>query len=190
LRAVPARAPIYQLRVELKYLRPAIWRRVVVPGSIKLSKLHAVLQAVMGWYDDHLHEFIIGESRCGMADPHGMDSMPVLREDRATLASALGALKTFTYLYDFGDGWEHKIKVEKILATPDPQLTLPSCPAGANACPPEDVGGVPGYLQFLDAIRDPNHEEHADMLEWCGGAFDPTTFNVDAVNERLSEIKV
>jgi hypothetical protein len=190
LRAVAAaNAPIYQLRVELKYLRPAIWRRLVVPGSIKLSTLHAVLQTAMGWEGGHLHEFIIGESHYGMADPGGWDPMPVQREDRAMLASALGALKTFTYLYDFGDGWEHKIKVERILP-PDPQLHLPFCVVGANACPPDDVGGVPGYLDFLDAIRDPNHEDHEDMLEWCGGTFDPTAFDIDAVNERLAAIRL
>lgn len=189
LRAVATSAPIYQLRVDLRYLKPPIWRRVVVPGSIKLSKLNVVLQATMGWLGGHLHEFVIGETHYGVPDPDWPDAMPVLREDRATLAVALGGLTTFTYLYDFGDGWEHKLKVEKILP-PDPHLKLPFCLGGANACPPEDVGGVSGYVEFLEAIRDPNHEEHADMLEWCGGAFDPTAFDSDAVNKRLASIKV
>ncbi len=189
LRAVATSAPIYQLRVDLKYLKPPIWRRVVVPGSIKLSKLHGVLQAAMGWLGGHLHEFIIGETHYGIPDPDWPDTMPVLREDRATLAAALGGLMTFTYLYDFGDGWDHKIKVEKILP-PDPHLQLPFCLGGANACPPEDVGGVSGYVEFLAAIRDPNHEEHADMLEWCNGAFDPTAFGLDVVNNRLASVKI
>jgi hypothetical protein len=181
-------APIYQLRVELKHLQPAIWRRLTVPGSIKLSKLHVVLQAVMGWHGGHLHEFIIGGTHYGMPDPDWPAAERVVREDRATLTAALGGLTTFAYLYDFGDGWDHKIKVEKILA-PDPQLARPYCIAGANACPPEDVGGPPGYFEFLEAINDPNHEEHANMLEWCGGAFDPTAFNLDTVNKRLAEFK-
>lgn len=189
LRAVAARAPIYQLRIDLKYLTPPIWRRVVVPGSIKLSKLHVVLQQTMGWLGGHLHEFVIGQTHFGINDPDWPDPTPPLREDRATLTAALGGLTTFTYMYDFGDGWEHKIKVEKILP-PDPLLDLPFCLGGANACPPEDVGGTSGYLDFLDAIRDPSHEEHADMLEWCGGAFDPTAFDIDAVNDRLASIKV
>jgi hypothetical protein len=187
LRAVAA--PIYQLRVDLKHIEPAIWRRLVVPGSIKLSKLHAVLQAVMGWHGGHLHEFIVGPTHYGTPDPHWPDATPVLREDRATLAAALGGLKTFTYLYDFGDGWEHKIKVEKILA-PDRPLARPFCIVGANACPPEDVGGPPGYCEFLQAISDAGHDEHASMLEWCGGAFDPAAFDIDAVNERLADIRL
>jgi hypothetical protein len=189
LRAVAAAAPTYQLRVELKYLKPPIWRRLLVPGSIKLSRLHAVLQAVMGWHGGHLHEFIVGGTHYGRPDPDWPDPMPALREDRATLAAALGGVATFTYLYDFGDGWEHKIKVEKVLA-PDPQLARPLCIVGVNACPPEDVGGPPGYVEFLQAIRNPNHEEHAAMLEWCGGGFDPTAFDIDAVHERLAEIKL
>ena len=86
---------------------------------------------------------------------------------------ALGARKFFIYLYDFGDGREHRVTVEKILP-PAPGLKLPQCSDGANACPPEDVGGPPGYNEFLQAINDPSHEEHESMLDWCGGSFDPT----------------
>ena len=189
LRAVKRAAPIYQLRIELKYVTPAVWRRVAVPGSIKLATLHLVLQETMGWLGGHLHEFVIADTHYGVPDPDWPDNPPLARDDRATLAAALGALKSFTYLYDFGDGWEHKVKVEKILA-PDPHLKLPFCLDGANACPPEDVGGPPGYANFLEAIADPKHEEHADMLEWCGGSFDRAAFNALDVNHRLADIKV
>lgn len=189
LRAVTKPSPIYQLRIELQYLKPAIWRRVLVPASIKMPKLHVTILRSMGWQGGHLHEFVIGETNYGQLDPDYRDDPPLQREDRVTLDKALGALKTFRYVYDFGDDWEHKIKVEKVLPS-DPALEHPLCVGGAHACPPEDVGGPPGYLEFLEAIRDPNHEEHASMLSWIGGAFDPMAFDVDEVNERLAEIKL
>ncbi|MEW5837130.1 MAG: plasmid pRiA4b ORF-3 family protein [Pseudomonadota bacterium] len=189
MRAVKAPAPIYQLRVELLELEPTIWRRVLVPGSIKLAKLHVVLLWTMGWLGGHLHEFIIGHAHYGEPDPDYPDDPPLRSDARTTLARALGSLTTFTYLYDFGDGWEHRVRVEQILP-PDPALKHPLCLAGANACPPEDVGGPPGYLDFLEAIADPSHEEHDDMLRWCGGRFDPTAFDLDTVNETLRQIKL
>jgi hypothetical protein len=188
LRAVPAAAGVYQLRIELRHLKPAIWRRVSVPGSIKLSQLHVVLLRTMGWLGGHLHAFVIGDTEYGIPDAEFPQSPPVQREDRIALARALGAHQTFTYLYDFGDGWEHHVKVEQILP-PDPTLTSPICVAGANACPPEDVGGSSGYIEFLDAISDPSHEEHQEMLEWCGGKFDPAALRIEDINAALSEIK-
>lgn len=190
LRPVPASGvPIYQLRIELQDLKPSIWRSVLVPGSIKLSKLHAVLLRTMGWMGGHLHEFIIGDAHYGEPDTDFPEIPPVLRDDRSNLANSLGALKTFRYLYDFGDGWEHKVRVEKILP-PDPTARLPLCLAGANACPPEDVGGPPGYVDFIEAISDPRHDEHEAMLQWCGGAFDPYAFDLDAVNADLAQIRL
>ena len=96
--------------------------------------------------------------------------------------------RRFTYLYDFGDGWEHIIKVED-LVMPQPQTKRIRCLAGENACPPEDVGGPHAYLDFIAAIKDPAHEEHASMLEWIGGSFDPTALDMNLVNERLATIK-
>lgn len=181
--------PIYQLRIELQHLKPLIWRSVLVPGSIKLSKLHVVVLRTMGWMGGHLHEFIIGDTHYGQPDADFPQSPPVLRDDRNSLAESLGALKTFRYLYDFGDGWEHKVRIEKLLS-PDPAVHLPLCLAGANACPPEDVGGPPGYIDFIEAISNPRHDEHQAMLEWCGGAFDPYAFDLDALNADLAQIKL
>jgi hypothetical protein len=189
LRVVRAPAQIYQLRIELQYLKPAIWRRVLVPGSIKLSKFHVVILWSMGWQGGHMHEFVIGQTNYGEPDPDFPQVPPVVREDRVTLQQALGSLKTIRYIYDFGDDWEHKIKLEKTLPF-DPEMKHPRCIAGQYACPPEDVGGVDGYIDFLDAIRNPAHEEHASMLEWIGGGFDPLTFDLVETNERLSEIKL
>jgi len=189
VRALKTNTPIYQLRIELLHLEPAIWRQVLVPASIRLHKLHVVLLWTMGWAGGHLHEFIIGYDHYGEPDPH-YDTPPLIqRDDRATLAAALGGRKGFTYLYDYGDGWEHGVSIEKILP-PNPAMKSPQCLGGANACPPEDVGGPPGYVEFLEAISDPKHDEHEDLLEWCGGSFDPVAFRLEDVNDRLRQIKL
>ncbi len=189
LRAVHTAPGIYQLRIELLDVEPAIWRRFLVPAAIKLPKLHVVLLWTMGWGGGHLHEFVIGHNHYGVPDPD-FDTPPLVqREDRVTLATALGTRKYFTYLYDFGDGWEHRVTVEKILP-PDSGLKSPICLDGANACPPEDVGGPPGYADFLQAINDPAHEEHDTMLKWCGGSFDPSDFRLDDINATLGQIKL
>ncbi|MCX4175154.1 MULTISPECIES: plasmid pRiA4b ORF-3 family protein [Paraburkholderia] len=192
LRMVSSPEFVYQLRVELLGLRPAIWRQILVRGSVELSRLHVILLMTMGWDGGHVHEYVIGDKNYGEVDPFFRpdvpDDPPVLDEAKATLAVVLGDRKLFTYIYDFGDNWQHRVKVEKILP-PDPDLRSPICLAGRNACPPEDVGGGPGYIEFLEAITDPSHEDHEQLLEWCGGSFDPDTFDVAAVNERLSEFE-
>jgi hypothetical protein len=91
-------------------------------------------------------------------------------------------------LYDFGDGWEHTIKVENIVM-PESDTRRISCISGENACPPEDVGGPHAYFEFLAAIKNPAHEEHTTMREWIGGSFDPAAFDLTDINERLAEIK-
>jgi hypothetical protein len=148
-----------------------------------------VLQLAMDWEGGHLHEFVFGETNYGEPNDFGFQSdPPMLNEARVTLAKALGGLKSFTYIYDYGDNWQHRIKVEKALV-PDPDMRRPLCLDGQNACPPEDVGGVPGYAGFLEAIADPTHEEHDHFLEWCGGSFDPAAFDLVLANQRLSEVK-
>lgn len=183
-----ATAPILQLRIELKWLKPVIWRRVRVPASIALGKLHPVIQIAMGWTDSHLHEFTIGGQRYGHADPDWDLAHEIITETKVRLDQALAGRKTFTYLYDFGDNWEHKLKVEKTL--PAEALAHPHCDAGEYACPPDDVGGVPGYVEFVRAIIDPDHPEHEEMLEWCGGSFDPQLFDINLTNRRLKRIKL
>jgi len=132
---------------------------------------------------------VFGHDHYGEPDPD-FDTPPhVQRDDRVTLAVALGARKSFVYLYGFDDGWEPRVNVEKILS-PDPGLKLPQCLDGATACPLEDVGGPPGYADFLEAIRDPAHEEHDAMLQWCGGTFDPAAFRVDHINATLRQFKL
>ncbi|CAI8851328.1 conserved hypothetical protein [Pseudomonas zeae] len=176
------------LHIQLKWIEPAIWRRVAVPENITLGKLHTVIQFAMGWEGGHLHEFEIAGENYGIPGPDGWGP-PVNPEARKTLIKALSGKKTFRYLYDFGDSSDHQIKVEKVLpAIACPQV--PYCVDGVNACPPEDVGGGPGYAEFLEAMADPDHPERKGMLEWHGSTFDPTVFEWERVNQCLKEIKV
>lgn len=177
---------IHQLKVTLTRIKPPVWRRLQVASSINLRRLHDVIQATMGWTQSHLYEFEIGGVAFG--EPSLENDIPV-RSAKSTplrrVAPDAGA--TFGYLYDFGDNWEHQIVVEKVLP-PEPGVVYPRCLAGRRACPPEDVGGIWGYQEFLEAIRDPEHEEHASMLAWVGGAFDPDAFDLRAVNQDLATL--
>jgi len=177
----------YQLRVELKGVKPAVWRRIDVPGDIKLSKLHHILLAVMGWQGGHLHEFNFVDAIYGQADDElGPE---VEDESRVSLVKALGGSASFTWIYDYGDYWAHKVKLERIVDLGVP-LETEMCITGRNACPPEDIGGAPGYEEFLEAIRDPQHPEHQAMLQRCGGTFDPGEFDPMKAQERLDGINI
>ena len=178
-----------QLRIELKHTSPAIWRVVVVPDSITLVQLHQVIQEAMGWSNSHLHEFDIAGSRYGMTDPDWDLDPELINEARKKLVKVLYGKKKFHYLYDFGDSWLHEITVEDQRPATKP-LRYAMCLYGENQCPPEDVGGVPGYYQFLDVLSDPDHEEYEEMLEWYGGEFDPQSFDLEAVSEGLKRIKL
>lgn len=181
---------VYQLKITLKDFKPAIWRRVLVPGHYPLSRLHRVVQYAMGWTDSHLHCFRIGQDNYSLPmpgsdweDSDDLDSRKVRLDQIAPRDKV-----KFIYEYDFGDGWEHDILVEKILP-PDTELKHPVCLKGRGACPPEDVGGVWGYANFLEAILDPAHEEHDSYLEWVGGEFDPDAFDLEFTNRILRDIR-
>ena len=177
-----------QLRVALKQVKPLIWRRILVPEKITLPKLHVALQWAMGWTNSHLHEYEIARQRYGTAED--FDDEPPLDERRVRLKPLIeSGLRRCIYLYDFGDHWEHVVTVED-LVTPKPGAPAVVCTAGENACPPEDVGSSHGYAEFLEIIKDPDHEDHASMLRWAGGAFDPTALDLAEVNEHLAQIKV
>lgn len=190
--AAPKQGPvesIYQIKVILKDIKPPVWRRVQVPSNISLNKLHRILQAVMPWDDYHLHQFIIGGVYYGEPDPDDDFGFELRRDRTAKLNQvASGAGARFIYEYDFGDGWEHEILIEKVLA-PEAGVRYPICLAGKRACPPEDCGGIPGYGRFLEAIRNPEHEEHDELLQWAGGSFDPEAFDIDGINHALKSIK-
>lgn len=174
---------IYELKVTLRDTKDPIWRQVQVPGDVTLRHLHEILQLTMGWQNAHLHEFRIGDVSYGEpSHEFELDFKDDRRSRLSRVAPNPGA--SFTYLYDFGDSWEHDIDVERVLA-PEPLVRYPLCLAGRGACPPEDVGGPWGYEEFLSAIGDPGHEQHSELLEWAGGPFDPERFDARVTNEAF-----
>lgn len=173
---------IYQIKVTLKYSHPHIWRRIQVRGDTKLGKLHDILQIGMGWSDSHLHAFRVGQISYGVPDPYSPDNTKNERNVRLDKIVTIGS--TLIYEYDFGDGWEHQLNIEKIVP-PEPGAHYPRCLAGKRACPPEDCGGIPGYERMLEILSDPQHEEHEEVCEWLGKQFDPEGFDVEEINERL-----
>lgn len=178
---------IYQFKVTLKGINPPIWRRIQVTSDTGLSKLHYILQIVMGWTDSHLHQFVIGQTYYGIPDME--DFREVKNEIRYKISQVAPREKMkFLYEYDFGDGWEHEIIVEKILQAV-PGVHYPLCLAGKRACPPEDCGGIYGYADLLEAIMDPANSEHRAMMDWIGGDFEPEAFDLDAINQILRNIR-
>lgn len=178
---------VYQLKITLKDSHPPIWRRFQVRSDVTLARLHRIVQEVMGWLDGHLHQFIVGRIYYGV--PSSEDISEVKDERKVRLDQVLSRPgRRMIYEYDFGDGWEHAIVLEKILQ-PEAGVRYPACIAGARACPPEDVGGTGGYAYFLEAIGNPNHQEHDEYLEWIGGEFDPEAFDLDGINESLKHVR-
>jgi hypothetical protein len=177
-----AAGPVYQLKITLRDIKPPVWRRVQVKDC-SLPKLHDLIQTCMGWGGYHLHAFEIGGEQFSEPDPDGMMEAEDERKVRLSQVVA-GGIEKFSYTYDFGDNWDHTIQVEKVLPA-EAGAHYPRCIDGKRACPPEDRGGPWGYGDFLEAIQDPNHERHEELLEWVGGEFDPEAFDAEAVNERL-----
>ena len=177
--------PILQIRVDLSGIRPPVWRRLRVPGDLTLRGLHETLQASFDWIGHHLWLFQAGRREWDCDPEEGGTESP----DRVTLrevAPAPGA--KLLYLYDFGDGWEHVIRVEKVLP-PDPQLAHPVVVGGKRAAPPDDCGGPWGYAEMLRALADPRHPEHETFREWIGEEWDAEAWDPGEVNERLEGVR-
>jgi len=163
---------VCQIKIVLLGTRPPIWRRVLVPADFTLAQLHNVVQAAMGWEDDHLHEFHIGGLRFGVPDPDDalMGGRTCINDENAQVAGVLNKRGPKPkYIYDFGDSWEHALTVEKMLI-PEPNVAYPLCTGGKRNCPPEDCGGIPGFYNKLEALADSNHEEHEDVREWMAAS--------------------
>ena len=178
---------VYQFKITLKGIKPPIWRRIQVPETYTFWDLHVAIQDAMGWLDYHLHSFEMVNPSTGMKVEIGIpdedfewevEILPGWEQKIADWFSMENRLANYTY--DFGDDWEHKIQLEKILPR-DIKVKYPICVKGKRACPPEDCGGIWGYEDFLEIIKNPDHEEHEEMLEWAGGEFDPEHFDVQEV---------
>lgn len=172
---------VYQFKISIDDINPLIWRQIQVPETYSFWDLHVAIQDVMPWQDYHLHRFEIVDPctkmkvEIGIPDEEWMDSkeLPGWEQKIADYFSMEN--NSADYIYDFGDDWYHKIKLEKILAR-DKNINYPVCVAGERACPPENCGGVCGYENLLQAIKNPKHEQHRELLEWIGGKFDPEFF--------------
>lgn len=178
----------YQLKVTLTGLRPPVWRRIVVPADTSLAALHRIIQASMGWEDYHMHAFSAGRATYGRPDRelgHRDGKKAPLSRVLSRVGDRIG------YTYDFGDGWEHEILLEKTAAPVD----RPTCVAGRRHCPPEDCGGVWGYQDLVEALADPDHEQHDELTAWMAEAhgltdFDPESFDPAEANERLARLRL
>ena len=182
---------VYQFKVVLLETDPPVWRRLVVPSSVTLHRLHLILQEVMGWTNSHLYRFEIGAKE--YAEPHPdyeLYELPFRNSKRAKLGRLVTKKgSAFLYEYDFGDSWTHELTVEDILER-EHGKPYPTCLVGERSCPPEDCGGTYGYAELLEIISDPEDEEYLDTMTWLGADFDPEAFDIRAVNNKLHSMRV
>ena len=178
---------IVEIKVTLEDVEPPVRRALQVPADIRLDRLHLTLQAAMGWTNSHLYMFEAGGARWGLPDPDfGGDDLPANKSSLWDVMEDTGT-KIIRYTYDFGDGWEHTLKIGKI-SEPVPGDLYPRLTQATGRCPPEDVGGFPGYENFLDAMADPNHPDHEDLKDWYGGIFDPNLIETDELTLQVLQL--
>lgn len=186
--SMPVKPNAVQIIVSLHDSEPEVWRRLVVPIGWNLAQLHLTIQAAFNWWNYHLHEFDIGNLRyrdvAALERGSRADDPQILSEQNIRLQDFAKVGTLFGYLYDFGDDWHHIIGVEDLLALDVPPKKA-TCVDGAGARPPEDVGGMPGYEQFLEVMNDRKNPEHATTKRWCGGHFDPAWFDLATVNKDV-----
>jgi len=164
---------VYAIKVTLLGTNPPVWRRFLVERDRTLGQLHGTLQTVMGWTNSHLHQFVFKKQK---------------QSDRTLLGDVLSTRGTkLLYEYDLGDGWQHELLLEEVLA--GDESFQRTCVAGKGNCPPEDCGGPHGYAELLEALQDPTHPEHDFIRDWIGQDFDPEHFAVDEVNRGLRRRK-
>jgi hypothetical protein len=180
---------IARLRIELEDIEPHIWRCIDVPVSMNLRALHALIQAVMPWQDCHLHEFAVGDRLYGEPGPEDTAWGRKVHQARSLRIGMLidRGISAFRYTYDFGDDWRHRIIIERV-SDADPQTDYPILVGGERRAPPEDVGGPPGFLDFVEAISNRGHPRHRDIVRWYGGPFHPTDFGEAEIATRVREI--
>src|SRR6516162_7112754 len=185
---------VYQFKITLLKSSPPIWRQIQV-HDCTLDKLHEHIQTAMGWTNSHLHHFRIGEQLFGDPDLMQENSEELEYRDSTTtrisdILPKSGKGFHFQYEYDFGDSWYHEVLFEGVVQA-DPKVKYPLCLEGARACPPEDCGGIWSYPDFVEAIQNPDHERHEELLEWVGGSFDPEEFDpanaTKAMNKGLPD---
>lgn len=180
------RDSIYQLKIKLEgSQKPPIWRQVLVDPSINFQQLHAIIQGAMGWTNSHLHHFFDKRNNFFIGIPSEDGWGDTFDGRKKKIASYLKKEKdSLFYEYDFGDGWEHKVELQKILPL-DTKLNYPCLLKGKGACPPEDCGGIWGYYDMVAALNNPKHPSHKDMREWIGlDQWDINEFDLELHREQ------
>jgi hypothetical protein len=188
-RASDGKAAVYRFKIVLRDTDPAIWRRIETKDAT-LEKLHDLIQTAMGWTNSHLHQFEIAGAR--YSDPRFMkgdfDDFGAIDYSGIQISDLVfkhGSKLRMGYEYDFGDGWQHDVVLEKVTES-EPGAKYPRCIDGERACPPEDVGGVYGFADYVEAITNPNHSEYSELLEW-NGSFDPALFDAAKATRRMKK---
>ncbi len=186
-------ASVFQLKVGLKDAKPPIWRRILVEENTTLTRLHEIIQITMGWTDRHLHMFIIDNTfYCPPGEENDWISPDSKNEENFTLRDLEGTIgHGFQYVYDFGDDWMHQVTLEKILPVKENQ-DYPVVLAGRRTGPPEDIGGIYGYMRALEILQDPGDEKYQELCEWFADDFDPALFRkaeITEINTILKKLK-
>ncbi|WP_028314602.1 plasmid pRiA4b ORF-3 family protein [Desulfatibacillum aliphaticivorans] len=177
---------VYQIKVSLKNIRPPIWRRLLVTSDTTLPRFHMIIQNAMGWQNGHDHVFEIEKMEFGVNDPY--DPTSPKDETKIRLSKIVNREgQRFKYIYDYGDYWEHEVLVEKILPLEKGE-SYPQCIKGKRACPPEDVGGPPGYQDLLEALESPEETDNVELLDIVEDDWDPDHFDLSEANEMLTAV--
>ncbi|MET0411500.1 MAG: plasmid pRiA4b ORF-3 family protein [Polyangiaceae bacterium] len=183
----PAPGDVFELKVQLRDIEPAIWRTVLLPVEAPLGILHEVIQVVFGWHGDHQHEFEVAGIRFASDEDDDEDAVPCVHEYAAPLGAIASVGTTFLYRYDHGDDWRHDVTVQGVAQadedTADDRVF--SCTGGSRAAPPNDCGGPPGYAHLLQVLADPTHADYEELKELAPHGFDAAKFDLAEVNERL-----
>jgi len=179
-------ASIYRLKITLRNSAPPIWRRIET-RDVTPKQLHELIQTAMGWTNSHLHQFEVGDVR--YTDPRFLiDDFGAVDYSGIAVSNLIaehGSKLRFSYEYDFGDGWEHDLVLEEMIEA-EPGKRYPRCIDGERACPPEDVGGIYGFADYVKAITNPNDDEYEELIEW-NGPFDPDKFSAAVATRRMKK---
>ncbi len=173
---------VYEFTVSLEGITPVVWRKFLIHEFIELSELHMLIQMTMGWEAKHLYMFEI--NGLSYSDLETAEEQDVNDAEGTLLCDVIGSSKEFSYTYDFGDDWRHKVEVTAELEH-DPRINYPICIGGENACPPEDCGGIHGFHKLKKVLRGKDSEEKDNIIEWLGGFYDPTSFDPNFVNKHM-----
>lgn len=178
---------IYNVKISLDGIKPLIWRTLLIQSDLFLHDFHKILQTTMGWENSHLHEFIKNGKTFGIADDSVEDGDHFIDYTSVRVVDLLKSEgDSFKYIYDFGDYWIHTISVEKIYPNND-DYYYPICIEGERNCPPENCGGVIGYMDLIEIIVHPGHPQREKILDWLGDDYDPNFFDQEEVNDFLME---